>query len=338
MIGSWAAMGPAARGEPLPDGWDAIPDTWGCTPQSCAFRDHHRELAGLGPAVYGLSTQTIQHQARSATAESMRESTRPGVLGCAVIGIGAGMLASVLVRVPPAALTRHSFEEHHRAQRRRLSEESWMSGSIRMRPEGCPCINAGPEALKKSESATGQKREELKMKSRNIPVITIAALLAALGGMALAAQDKYALKTPSGVAFSDFRGYEGWQLVSVARTDEVLKVIVANPTMIDAYRAGVPGNGKPFPDGSKIAKLQWNPKKSTEAPFVVDVPDTFAQAFFIEKDSKRFPNSAGWGYALFNYDAASDTFTADPSPSDCGHACHVAVKAKDHIFHPYQKR
>jgi hypothetical protein len=44
------------------------------------------------------------------------------------------------------------------------------------------------------------------------------------------------------------------------------------------------------------------------------------------------------GYALFNYEAASDQFTADPSPSDCGHACHVAVKAKDHIFHPYQKR
>jgi hypothetical protein len=43
-------------------------------------------------------------------------------------------------------------------------------------------------------------------------------------------------------------------------------------------------------------------------------------------------------YALFNYEAASDSFTADPSPSDCGHACHVAVKAKDYIFHPYQKR
>jgi hypothetical protein len=176
------------------------------------------------------------------------------------------------------------------------------------------------------------------MKSRNIPVVIIAVLLAALGGMALAVEDKYALKTPSGVAFSDFKGYEGWQVVSVARTDERLKVILANPTMIDAYRAGVPGNGQPFPDGSKIAKLEWHPKKSTEDPFVVDAPDTFAQAFFIEKDSKRFPNSAGWGYALFNYGAASDTFTADPSPSDCGHACHVAVKAKDHIFHPYQKR
>ena len=116
-------------------------------------------------------------------------------------------------------------------------------------------------------------------------------------------------------------------------------MIVANPVMIDAYQAGVPGNGKPFPDGSKIVKLQWKPKKSTEAPFDVNVPDTFTQAFVIEKDSKRFPNSGGWGYALFNYEAASDTFTVDPSGvADCGHACHVAVKAKDHIFHPYQKR
>jgi cytochrome P460 len=64
----------------------------------------------------------------------------------------------------------------------------------------------------------------------------------------------------------------------------------------------------------------------------------FTQAFVIEKDSNKFPNSGGWGYALFNYDAANDKFTADPSLSDCGHACHVAVKAKDHIFHPYQKR
>jgi hypothetical protein len=119
--------------------------------------------------------------------------------------------------------------------------------------------------------------------------------LAVLIGTAIAAQDKYSLKMSSGVAFSDFRGYEDWQVVSSARTDEVLKVIVANPTMIAAYKAGVPGNGKPFPDRSRIAKLQWTQKKSTEARFVVDVPDTFSQAFCIEKDSKRFPNSAGWG-------------------------------------------
>jgi len=157
-------------------------------------------------------------------------------------------------------------------------------------------------------------------------------------GPAVFAQDKYSLKTSSGVAFADFRGYEDWQVVSSARTDEVLKVIVANPTMIAAFKAGIPGNGKAFPEGSKIAKLQWKPKKSTEAPFVVDVPDSFSQAFFMERDSKRFPNSAGWGYALFNYDAASDSFAADASPDNCGHQCHTAVKAKDYIFHPYQKR
>ena len=151
--------------------------------------------------------------------------------------------------------------------------------------------------------------------------------------------DKYSLKSPGDLAFSDFRGYEDWSVVSSARTDEVLKVIVANPAMIDAYKAGVPGNRQPFPEGSMIVKLQWKPKKSTEAPFVVDVPDVFAQAFFMEKDSKRFPKSGGWGYAVLNYEAASDKFAADAkSLSDCGYACHTPVKAKDYIFHPYQKR
>ena len=165
------------------------------------------------------------------------------------------------------------------------------------------------------------------------------AMLAGLGGLAISAQDKYALVSPGGIAFSDFKGYEDWSVVSSARTDEVLKVIVANRTMIEAYKAGVPGNHQSFPEGSKIAKLQWKPKKSTEAPFVVDVPDVFKQAFVMEKDSKKFPKTGGWGYAVFNYDAASDQFAADPgSPADCGHTCHVAVKAKDYIFHPYQKR
>ena len=150
---------------------------------------------------------------------------------------------------------------------------------------------------------------------------------------------KYSLISPSGIAFSDFRGYEDWAVVSSARTDDRLKVIVGNPAMINAYKAGVPGNGQPFPDGSMIVKLQWKQKKSTEAPFVVEVPDVFSQVFVMEKDSKRFPKSNGWGYAVFNYDPASDKFTPDAkSLSDCGNACHTVVKAKDYIFHPYQKR
>src|SRR6476646_6816728 len=164
---------------------------------------------------------------------------------------------------------------------------------------------------------TIRKGSAMKNNSK-LTVATAAAVLAMLGGAAVYAQDKYSLKTPDGVAFSDFKGYEDWPVVSSARTDEVLKVIVANPAMIKAYKSGVPGNGQPFPEGSKIVKLQWKPKKSSEAPFHVDVPDAFTQAFVIEKNSKRFPKTGGWGYALFNYDAASDKFTADPSPSDCG--------------------
>jgi Cytochrome P460 len=202
------------------------------------------------------------------------------------------------------------------------------------------------EPLTKSVAQQQQQKIETRTAVERIGgftiVATAVAALAVLGAAAIYAQDaqdKYALKSPSGIAFSDFRGYEDWSVVSSARTDEVLKVIVANPAMINAYKAGIPGNGQPFPDGSKIAKLQWKPKKSTEAPFVVDVPDVFKQAFVMEKDSKRFPKSGGWGYAVFNYEAASDKFTADPnSPSDCGYACHTPVKAKDYIFHPYQKR
>src|ERR1700723_740229 len=171
-----------------------------------------------------------------------------------------------------------------------------------------------PDPMK--ESAAQEQREqkiETRTAVKRIATFTIVATamaaLTVLGVAALFAQgqdkDKYLLKSPSGIAFSDFRGYEDWAVVSSARTDEVLKVIVANPMMIKAYKDGIPGNGQPFPDGSKIAKLQWKPKKSTDAPFVVDVPDIFKQAFVMEKDSKRFlKDDGGWGYAVFNYEAA----------------------------------
>ncbi|WP_331371888.1 cytochrome P460 family protein [Sinorhizobium chiapasense] len=180
-------------------------------------------------------------------------------------------------------------------------------------------------------------------------LMIVAGGLAALGGMIAAAQDKYTVQVPDGLAFSDFRGYESWEVVSVAMVDptepamngeagSVLNVIMANPAMIEAYRNGVPGNGTKFPDGSKIAKIQWTTKKDAESPFSVNVPNALRNVAFIAKDSKRFPDSGGWGYANFNYDGASNTFTPDGTGSDCGHACHTAVEAKDYIFHSYQKR
>ena len=163
-------------------------------------------------------------------------------------------------------------------------------------------------------------------------------VLVAVGSWA-AGQDKYTLQVPNGLPFADFKGYEDWQVVAVSQTDALLKVMVANPTMIAAYKNGVPGNGKSFPDGSKIAKIEWKPKKSTEAPFDVRIPESLQDVFFIEKDSKRFPNTKGWAYAVFDYDPPSDKFTPDKTGTiNCGFACHTRVAAKDYIFTAYGKR
>lgn len=52
---------------PLPDGWDGIPGARGCTPQSCAFRDHYADLKALGVNhLFGLSTQTTEYQKEAA--------------------------------------------------------------------------------------------------------------------------------------------------------------------------------------------------------------------------------------------------------------------------------
>jgi hypothetical protein len=154
---------------------------------------------------------------------------------------------------------------------------------------------------------------------------------------------------PGGLAFSEFRGYENWQSVSVSKTEHTFAIILANPVMIEAYRSGSPGNGKPFPDGSKITKIHYKPAKSADAPNpTTEVPGTLLNVDFIEKDSKRFldPDAGGWGYAAFDYNTASDTFTpaneddTPPQSNDakCGVACHTIAQAKDHIFTEYPKR
>ena len=192
---------------------------------------------------------------------------------------------------------------------------------------------------------------------RNLPwlMVIIALALAVLGGRATSAQDKqdkYTLKVPGGLAFSDFKGYEDWQAVGPSQTDaaNVIRLILANPVMINAYKQGVPENGKPFPDGSKIAKIEWRPKKITSPPFSANTPDTvpgeLTQVEFIEKDGKRFSDTHGWGYGMFDYDASAGTFkpaTLSSKPpvgndAKCGAACHNLAASTDYIFTAYPKR
>ena len=169
-------------------------------------------------------------------------------------------------------------------------------------------------------------------------IATAASVFVFAAGSAISAPDKYTLQVPDGLAFSEFRGYEDWPTVAVSQTEDTIEVILANPEMIAAYRAGAPGNGKPFPDGSKMAKIHWTVKKSAEAPAPTTVPDALHDVDFMLRDSKRFADSGNWGYAQFNYDTASDTFAPLGTGAKCGFACHTVVAKKDYVFTGYPKR
>jgi mono/diheme cytochrome c family protein len=160
------------------------------------------------------------------------------------------------------------------------------------------------------------------------------------------AQDKYTLKVPNGLAFSEFRGYESWPVISISHNGGAVAAILGNPVMISAYKARIPGNGKPFPDGAKMAKVHWNAKVDTSEPGAPTVPGTQHDVDFMVKDSKRFADSGGWGYSVFEIDTASGNFrlgnlTDKPPQADdakCGFTCHTKVKAKDYVFTSYGQR
>ncbi|HVY37652.1 MAG TPA: cytochrome P460 family protein [Polyangia bacterium] len=178
--------------------------------------------------------------------------------------------------------------------------------------------------------------------------ISTAALvvLGAFGSNALSAPDKQAVKVPGGLGFAEFKGYESWQLVSISQNGKLVAAILGNPTIMDAFRAGIPANGKPFPDGSRMAKIHWVPKQKDDVPGPPTVPSVQHDVDFMVKDSARFGAVGGWGYAAFQYDAASDTFTPStkedhpPQANDakCGVACHTKAKAHDFVFTEYAHR
>ena len=179
---------------------------------------------------------------------------------------------------------------------------------------------------------------------------------AILGIAAVYAQvhDKYGVKVPGGLGFAEFEGYESWHMIAVSRQaaksgdsrgDGSFAVILGNPTMIEALEAGIPDNGKPFPDGAKMAKMHY--ASTTLAPFpAAMVAGTQLDIDFMVKDSVRFADGGGWGYAAFEYDAASKTFTpfttqnTPPQANDakCGVACHTIAKSRDYVFTQYVTR
>jgi len=184
------------------------------------------------------------------------------------------------------------------------------------------------------------------MRISSLLVVILAVMLGVFGGKAISAQDKYTVQVPGGLAFAEFRGFEDWAVIAISENGGKIAAIMGNPAMIDAYKQGEPGNGKPFPDGAKMAKIHWDPKKQEAYPGQPMVPGAQHDVDFMVKDSTRFADSGGWGWAAFDYDAASDTFTPSNESSTppqghdakCGFACHTLVKNRDYVFTEYGHR
>lgn len=181
------------------------------------------------------------------------------------------------------------------------------------------------------------------MKGQHITAVGIAVASVFVVSAALASQDRSNLKSPNGIAFSEFRGYDAWQVITPSQPDGGVKSIQGNPVMIKAYQDGFPANGKTVPDGAMMAKIEWSTKINPLMPGFAKVPDTLKKLSFMVKDSKRFLDTDGWGYAEFAYDATSGAFKPyGDSPAfakTACHQCHVAgAKARDFVFADYAKR
>jgi len=186
----------------------------------------------------------------------------------------------------------------------------------------------------------------MKTKHLLIAVLGTVALAALATGVAISAQDRYTVKVPGGLGFAEFKGYDTWQTINVSHNGDKLAVILGNPAMIAAFKAGIPENGKPFPDGAKMAKIHWEATKKLATPGQPFAGGTLHDVDFMVKDSKRFADGGGWGYGAFRYDPATDSFhpadTSDQPPqandAKCGAACHTVVKARDYVFTEFPKR
>ncbi|MGY5805565.1 cytochrome P460 family protein [Rhizobium sp. LEGMi12c] len=124
-------------------------------------------------------------------------------------------------------------------------------------------------------------------------------------------------------------GYRDWKFIAPAQEapplDE-LRAVLGNDTAIDAYKKGT----LPFPDGSILVKLAYKRKQSTEfAPATVPGAPTTVQVMV--KDSKKYPDSHGWGFGRF-----VDGKPVDVAQHETCLSCHVGnVRDHDYVFTRY---
>lgn len=190
------------------------------------------------------------------------------------------------------------------------------------------------------------------MMRRQILIALAVAVSVVLVSSVLAGQDRLALKSPNGIEFSEFKGYESWQTIAVSEADDgsgcgsskegCIKTILGNPALVKAYADGIPANGKPFPDGVAFAKVEWMKARNEQAPYGVTVPGALMEVAFMLKDSKRFADTNGWGFATLKRDPATDSWRAhgkDASFAKTCLQCHVlGAKDRDFVYTNYAQR
>ncbi|MBI5100955.1 MAG: cytochrome P460 family protein [Nitrospirae bacterium] len=171
---------------------------------------------------------------------------------------------------------------------------------------------------------------------------TIGVLFLIAGAGILSADQKYDIKAPNGLSFNDIKGYEAWQVVAPSyRTDKnEVRYILGNPVIIEAYKKGVPKTSPAFPNGSILVKVAYSEMKEPTFPPAL-VPDKLQRIEFMMRDSERFKDTGGWGYARFVYDSATDAYK--PYGKDASFAsecfqCHTLVKDRDYVFTKYPVR
>ena len=193
------------------------------------------------------------------------------------------------------------------------------------------------------------------MKRRHIALMVFATASIAMADFTMAQQgsrDRNSLMSASGISFSEIKGYERWQMVGVSQADGgygcstspdpgCIKGVLGNAVLIKALGEGIPRNGKPVPDGAVFAKIEWAKERNTDAGYPMTVPGNLAEVGVMMKDSKRFPERNGWGYARFIYNPGSDTWTSfgdGPEFQNTCHGCHTVVKSRDFVYTHFPKR
>ncbi|GAM08596.1 hypothetical protein OR1_00868 [Geobacter sp. OR-1] len=156
------------------------------------------------------------------------------------------------------------------------------------------------------------------------PMMLLALALAPLG---VSAAD--APVAPNGIAL--FGDYRSWEVIAPSYREDKnhIRVVLGNPAAVKAMRAKV----RPMPDGAVLAKVAWTVRKHPDFP-VATVPDSFAQVEFMVKDTAKYKDTGGWGFARF----VGNSYK--PYGKDAGFVmecfgCHTPVKGNDYLFTGY---